>query len=91
MNTPPADALCASVFVTTTSRAPAEPAGDVQVIDVDDTTDTDVHAAPPTVTVAPAKKPVPVIVSWVPPATGPEEDDTEVIVGAGFGMLSAIT
>ena len=79
------------MFVTTTSRAPAEPAGEVQVIDVADTTTTEAQDAPPTVTVAPDKKPVPVIVSCVPPAMGPDVDDTDVIVGAGFGMDRAIT
>jgi hypothetical protein len=56
--------------------APAVPAGVVQVIDVADTTFTLVQAAPPTVTVAPAKKFEPVIVIEVPPAVVPEVPDT---------------
>ena len=44
---------------------------------------TPVAAVPPTVTVAPEAKPVPVIVISVPPAVGPEVGDTVVTVGAG--------
>jgi hypothetical protein len=75
-------AACVSVFVTTTSCAPAVPAGVVQVIEVEDTTVTLVHAAPPTVTVAPDRKLVPVIVIDVPPATVPEVPETPDTVGA---------
>ncbi|CAB4564832.1 unannotated protein [freshwater metagenome] len=72
---------------------PAEPAGVVQVIDVADTTFTFVHAAPPTVTVAPAAKPVPVIVIDVPPAVEPEAGDTAdtVATGAMFPEYFLIT
>jgi len=73
---------CVSVLVTTIFCAPAVPAGVVQVIDVADTTVTLVHAAPPTVTVAPDKKFVPVIVIAVPPALVPELPDTPDTVGA---------
>ena len=73
---------CVSVLVTTTSCAPALPAGVVQVIDVADTTVTLVHAAPPTVTVAPERKLVPVIVIAVPPALVPEVPETLDTVGA---------
>jgi hypothetical protein len=52
------------------------------VIDVDDTTVTLVHAAPPTVTVAPDKKFVPVIVIDVPPAAVPDVPETLNTVGA---------
>jgi hypothetical protein len=75
-------AACVSVFVTTTSCAPAVPAGVVQVIEVEDTTVTLVHAAPPTVTVAPERKLVPVIVIAVPPAAVPEVPETPETVGA---------
>ena len=75
-------AACVSVLVTTTSCAPALPAGVVQVIDVDDTRVTLVHAAPPTVTVAPDKKFVPVIVIDVPPAAVPDVPETLDTVGA---------
>ena len=70
-----------SELVTTTFVAPAVPAGVVQVIDVAETTVTDVQALPPTVTAAPAAKPVPVIVIAVPPAIGPEDGETEATVG----------
>jgi hypothetical protein len=73
---------CVSVLVTTTSCAPALPAGVVQVIDVDDTRVTLVHAAPPTVTVGPAKKFVPVIVIDVPPAAVPDAPETLDTLGA---------
>ena len=73
---------CVSVLVTTISCAPAVPAGVVQVIDVDDTRVTLVHAAPPTVTVAPDKKFVPVIVIDVPPAAVPDVPETLDTVGA---------
>jgi len=74
-----------STFVTTTSLAPAAPAGVEQVIDVAETTLTPVHAEPPTVTVAPVTNPVPVIVIDVPPAVGPLVSAIEVMVGAGAG------
>jgi len=69
-------------FVTTTSRpAPVVPAGVVHVTDVDDTTTTDEHAAPPTVTVAPVTKPVPVTVTGVAPAAEPDTGDTDDTTG----------
>ena len=40
-----------------------------------------VAATPPTVTVAPLTKSVPVIVTLVPPAVGPLVGDTDVTVG----------
>jgi hypothetical protein len=57
--------------VTVTVTAPAVPAGVVAVIDVLLTTTTLVAAVLPNVTVAPAAKFVPVMVTAVPPATGP--------------------
>jgi hypothetical protein len=72
---------CVSVLVTTISCAPALPAGVVQVIDVDDTRVTLVHASTPTVTVGPVKKFVPVIVIGVPPAAVPDVGDTLATVG----------
>jgi hypothetical protein len=69
--------------VTTTLAEPAVPAGVVHVIEVDDTTVTFVQAEPPTETVEPLEKFVPVIVIAVPPATGPDVGITEEIVGAG--------
>ena len=75
-----------SEFVTTTSLAPADPAGVVQVIDVAETTTTLVHAAPPTLTVAPAKKLVPVIVMGVPPSVLPVDGEMEVMVGVEISV-----
>jgi hypothetical protein len=54
----------------------------VQVIDVDETRVTLVHAAPPTVTVAPVKKFVPVIVIDEPPTAVPDVPETLDTVGA---------
>jgi hypothetical protein len=68
--------------VTTTLAVPAVLAGVVHVIDVGDTTTTLVHAAPPTVTVAPLAKLVPVIVIAVPPAADPDDGLTAVTVGS---------
>ena len=56
----------------------------VAVIDVLFTTVTPVAAVPPRLTVAPVKKPVPVIVMAVPPAVLPEAGAMPVTVGAGF-------
>jgi hypothetical protein len=66
---------------TTTSCAPAVPAGVVHVIEVDETTTTDVHELPPIVTVVPDMKFVPVIVTEVPPAVVPEVGEMLVTVG----------
>ena len=67
--------------VTVTVTAPALPAGVVAVIVVLFTTTTFVAAVPPNVTVAPAAKFVPVIVTAVPPAVGPLFGDTLLTVG----------
>ena len=60
------------------------------MIDVDDTTVTLVHAAPPTVTVAPVRKLVPVIVIAVPPALVPELPETPETVGAAASGVTVI-
>ena len=62
--------------------APAACAGVVAVIDVLLATFTAVAAVPPSVTLAPARNPVPVIVTAVPPAVVPETGAIRVIVGA---------
>jgi hypothetical protein len=49
------------------------------------TTVTFVADVPPSLTVAPDRKPVPVIVKAVPPAAAPEVGAIAVTVGAGFG------
>jgi hypothetical protein len=68
-------------LVTVTVTAPALPAGVVAVIDVLLTTTTLLAAALPKVTVAPVAKFVPVIVTAVPPPTGPLFGDTLLTVG----------
>ena len=81
-------ALCESVFVTTTSTAPAVCEGVVTVMEVELTTVTLVADDPPNVTVAPLKNPVPVMVTDVPPLVVPEVGEIEVTVGAGAGLLA---
>ena len=71
-------------MVTTTFTAPAAWAGVVAVIEVPLTTVTVLAAVPPTVTVAPDRKPVPVMVTAVPPLTDPELGEIAVTVGAGL-------
>jgi hypothetical protein len=68
--------------VTVTVTAPALPAGVVAVIVVLFTTTTFVAAAAPNVTVAPAAKFVPVIVTAVPPAVVPLFGETLLTEGA---------
>jgi hypothetical protein len=67
--------------VTVTVTAPAACAGVVAVIVVLFTTTTLVAAVPPNVTVAPAAKFVPVIVTAVPPAVDPLFGETLLTVG----------
>ena len=73
-----------SGLVTTTVTAPAACAAVVSVIVVAFTTMTLVAATPPNVTVAPVVKPVPVRVTAVPPADGPEPGLTVVTVGGAI-------
>ncbi|CAB4845432.1 unannotated protein [freshwater metagenome] len=75
-----------SGFSTKTPPVPALPAEVVQVIEVAETTDKPVHRKPRTLTVAPATKPVPVIVIAVPPAVLPDAGATVVIVGVDIAM-----
>jgi len=70
--------------VTTTLTAPAGWAAVVAVIEVLLTTFTPVAAAPPRLTEAPDRKPVPVMVTLVPPAVGPVFGAIEVTFGVGF-------
>ena len=74
-----------SVFVTTTSTAPAAWAGAVAVIMALFTTARTVADVPPIFTEAPARKPVPVIVTAVPPLVVPELGVIVATVGAGAG------
>jgi hypothetical protein len=73
--------LCDPGLVTVTVTAPALPAGVVAVIVVLFTTPTLVAAAAPNVTVAPAAKFVPVIVTAVPPGVDPLFGLTLLTVG----------
>ena len=75
--------LCEPTLVTVkvTVEVPALPAGVVTVMVVLFTTTTFVAAVVPNVTVAPVAKFVPVIVTAVPPATGPLLGDTLLTVG----------
>jgi len=68
--------------VTVTLTDPAEPAGALAVMEVLLTTTTFVAALLPNVTAAGEEKLVPVIVTAVPPASGPTFGDTLLTVGA---------
>lgn len=72
--------------VNTTVADPAVPDGVTAVTEVELTFVSDVAAVPPTVTLVVALKLVPVIVTAVPPATGPLDGDTDVIVGAATNV-----
>jgi len=74
--------LWASGLVTVTLTEPATWLGVVAVIDVALATTTLVAAVPPTVTVAPGTKFVPVIVMAVPPSVDPDAGATVDSVGA---------
>jgi hypothetical protein len=74
-------ALCASGFVTITLTAPAACAVVVPVIEVASIVTT-VRADPPNETVAPDTKPLPLIVTDVPPAAFPLFGATDVTAGA---------
>lgn len=75
------------MFVTTTSAVPF-PAGVTAVIDVSETTTAFVAAFPPIVTVAPARKPVPVIVTDVPPDGKPLFGEIAVTVGCAAACVT---
>ena len=76
-----------AVVVTVTFWVP-EPAGAVAVREVAEATVTPLAAVVPKATVAPALKLVPVTVTVVPPAAGPEVGETPVTVG-GLGEATA--
>ena len=67
--------------VTVTSTAPTGSAGVVAVIDVSDVTTNGAEVAPKSTIVDPVK-PVPVIVTAVPPVAGPDVGRKEVTMGA---------
>ena len=76
--------LWPSLFVTLTLTAPAACEGVVAVIVVALTTVTAVAAVPPMMTVGPDRKPVPLIVTAVPPLVVPETGAT-LAIGAWNG------
>ena len=82
VNPPVRVPVCPPGLVTTTLTIPAVCAGVTAVIVVAFATLTFVAAVPPTVTVAPSTKFVPVIVTDVPPAVVPVFGETDVTVGA---------
>lgn len=70
-------------MVTVTSTDPELPAGAVQLMDVLLTTTTLVAGVVPNATVAPETKPVPDMVTVVPPTRGPAVGVRAVTVGTG--------
>ena len=79
--------LWLSELLTTTFAVPAEPAPVVHVNEVALTTFGLVQTTPPTVTVAPATKPVPATVTGVPPDAVPEVGLILVAVGAVMNII----
>ena len=77
--------LVAPATVTVMSTVPADSAGEVAVINVAEFTVTAVAATEPNITVAPVAKPVPVMVTDVPPVVGPDIGDIEVTDGGDGG------
>jgi hypothetical protein len=76
--------LWPSLLVTSTLVAPDECTGVIAVIAVLLTTVTAVADVPPIFTDAPERKPVPVIVTAVPPEVAPDVGEIAVTLGAGF-------
>jgi hypothetical protein len=76
-------ALVPPAVVTVTLTVPDCSAGETAVIEVDETTVTLVAATVPKSTAVAPVRLVPVIVTDVPPVTGPEVGLTAVTVGAG--------
>jgi hypothetical protein len=77
--------------VTVTSTAPVDPAGAAAVKLVAELTLNEVAATEPNLTAVAPVKPVPVTVTEVPPAVGPEDGLTEVTVGVLGGVVDAET
>ncbi|HET6963194.1 MAG TPA: hypothetical protein VFH58_00375 [Acidimicrobiales bacterium] len=76
--------------VTVTSTVPAAPAGEVAVTRVESTAMTSVAGLAPKLTpVAPVRL-VPVIVTDVPPALGPDEGLTPVTVGGQLIVMDGV-
>ena len=74
-------------MVTSTLAVPAEPAGVVQVMEVAETTDTEVQALLPMVTALALVRLVPVMVTLVPPAVLPLVGLMLPTVGAGMACV----
>jgi hypothetical protein len=74
---------CWSGFLTVTDAVPVACAGVVTEICVAETTFTRVPGAVSKVTVAPATKPLPLMVTTLPPAVGPDAGVTDVTTGGG--------
>ena len=70
--------------VTVTLTVPADSAGDVAIIEVAELTVTAVAVTVPNITVAPEAKPVPVMVTEVPPVVGPDVGLMLVTVGTAI-------
>ena len=75
--------------VTSTLAVPALPAGVVAVIEVELNTVTAIAVAPPMVTAVAPVKPVPVIVTDCPPASGPEAGLIAVTSGGAENTYAA--
>ena len=69
---------------TTTSAGPAACTGAIAVMDVAELTVKDVAAVPPNATLVAPVRNVPVIVTDVPPASGPDVGLRAVMVGAAM-------
>jgi hypothetical protein len=69
--------------VTVTSTWPSAPPGVVAVIEVSLLTVAEVAETPPNSTLDSGENPVPVMVTGVPPVSGPAEGETAVTVGTG--------
>jgi uncharacterized membrane protein YfcA len=83
-------ALVPPAVVTVTSTVPAEPPGEVAVMDESPLTVKPAEVAPKCSALA-AVKPVPLTATVVPPAVGPEVGLTAVTVGAGGGVPPTVT
>ena len=79
-------ALWPSGFITRSGAAPAMCGGVNAVIEVELTTLAPLSTKPSSSTIAPFTKPLPVMVSEVPPAMGPSAGVIVPMVGAGFGV-----
>ena len=66
---------------TVTTTVPADSAGEMAVIEVEESTVTDAAGVVPKSTVAPVAKPVPVMVTLVPPDVYPEVGEIELTTG----------